>query len=114
MTKKQSEKKECVLVNIMYSGDYVNERHSSDENIGHEWIMELQRLFDKHKNDPKYKSVADSLEWQREQAKRRRNGEPFTIRDHIRGMVYAILSNQRDWSDVARNISPVDKLANIF
>ena len=29
---------EQVLVNIMYSGDYVNEKRSSDENIGHEWI----------------------------------------------------------------------------
>ena len=29
---------ESVLVNIMYSGDYVNEKRSSSENVGHEWI----------------------------------------------------------------------------
>ena len=33
-----SEPKECILVNIMYSGDYLNEKRSSSENIGHEWI----------------------------------------------------------------------------
>ena len=35
---KPKEPKECVLVNIMYSGDYLNEKRSSSENIGHEWI----------------------------------------------------------------------------
>lgn len=34
----KKEPKECILVNIMYSGDYLNEKHSSSKNIGGEWI----------------------------------------------------------------------------
>lgn len=48
MAKKQQESKEYVLVNIMYSGDYVNEKSSTDENIGHEWINLHQADNGKH------------------------------------------------------------------
>lgn len=34
---------------------------------------------------------------------RRLAGEPFELKDHIRGLVFALLSNQRPWGPIERN-----------
>lgn len=45
---------------------------------------------------------------------RRRRGEAFTLRDHVRGLVLAQLSNQRPWRPVAERLSEIDCLFQQF
>lgn len=37
-------------------------------------------------------------------------GKPFPIEMHIRAMIYAQLSNQRQWGPIAENLSRIDKI----
>lgn len=37
-------------------------------------------------------------------------GRPFTLRDHIRGLVLSLLSNQRQWGPIAQNLSRIDTI----
>jgi hypothetical protein len=40
----------------------------------------------------------------------RESGGHFTVRDHIRGLVLALLSAQRPWGPIARNIRSIEKI----
>lgn len=40
----------------------------------------------------------------------RLNGKTFSINDHIRGLVYSLLTNQRPWSQVVPKLSQIDAL----
>lgn len=41
---------------------------------------------------------------------RRKAGKRYTIRDHIRGMLYSLLSNQTKWYRIEPNLQEIDKL----
>ena len=38
-------------------------------------------------------------------------GKKFTLSDHIKGLIYSLLSNQRPWKSIVANM---DKIENIF
>lgn len=83
------------------------------------WIFKIQDEIEKAtgKKTQDSQSVVDSLDWQLEQMKRRERGDVFGVEEHIRGMVYSMLSSQRDWQIVARLIGdkkPRDTLSEIF
>jgi hypothetical protein len=40
----------------------------------------------------------------------RREGKKFTFEDNIKGLVYALLSNQRKWSEIAPKLAKIDRL----
>lgn len=40
----------------------------------------------------------------------RKNGKKYTIQDHIRGMVYSLLTNQTKWSRVEPHLQEIDTL----
>lgn len=40
----------------------------------------------------------------------REGGRQFTLRDHIRGLVLALLSNQRPWGPIAGNLSRIEQI----
>ncbi len=41
---------------------------------------------------------------------KRKAGKQYTIRDHIRGMIYSLLSNQTKWYRVEPRLSEIDEL----
>ncbi len=43
-------------------------------------------------------------------SEKRLHGQEFTLRDHIRGMVLAMLSNQRPWQPIGMNLDYIDGL----
>ena len=45
---------------------------------------------------------------------RRRNGESFSIEDHIAGMIYALLSNQRPWKAISNNYETIREIFHNF
>ena len=49
-----------------------------------------------------------------EAVKRRKNGEVFSFEDHIAGMVYALLGNQRSWKVISDNYENIRKIFHDF
>ena len=45
-----------------------------------------------------------------EEIEKRRAGKQYTIRDHIRGMIYSMLTNQTKWYRVEPHLPEIDKL----
>ena len=46
--------------------------------------------------------------------RKRKNGESFNFEDHIAGMVYALLSNQRPWKAIEDNYETIRKIFHDF
>ena len=46
--------------------------------------------------------------------RRRKNGESFNFEDHIAGMVYSLLSNQRPWKAIANNYETIREIFHNF
>ena len=44
------------------------------------------------------------------EVKKRKAGKQYTIRDHIRGMIYSLLSNQTKWYRIEPHLSEIDEL----
>jgi hypothetical protein len=40
----------------------------------------------------------------------RARGKTFTLRDHVRGLVLSLLSNQRPWGPIAQNLTSIDRV----
>lgn len=40
----------------------------------------------------------------------RERGRKFSFEDHLRALIYSLLTNQRKWSDVESKLSEIDKL----
>lgn len=40
----------------------------------------------------------------------RRDGKKFTLEEHLRALIYALLSNQRSWNDIEPKLATVDKI----
>ena len=49
-----------------------------------------------------------------EAVKRRKSGEAFSFEDHIAGMVYALLGNQRSWKVISDNYDNIRKIFHDF
>jgi len=62
------------------------------------------------KNNVGYEKIIEEFRQVASTEKRLRGGE-FTLRDHICGLILAMLSNQRPWGQIAKNI---DKIERIF
>jgi hypothetical protein len=45
---------------------------------------------------------------------KRKNGETFSLEDHISGMVYALLSNQRPWKQIEDNKDNINEIFHNF
>lgn len=43
-------------------------------------------------------------------SEKRERGEPFTFRDHVRGLILSQLSNQRPWGPIAANLGRIDQI----
>ena len=40
----------------------------------------------------------------------RKNGKSFSFNEHIKGLVFSLLSSQRDWSEIHKNRQYIEKL----
>ena len=40
----------------------------------------------------------------------RKNGKSFSIKEHIRGMIFSLLSNQRDWGAIYENKKVIEQI----
>ncbi|PRR79289.1 hypothetical protein CLLI_09630 [Clostridium liquoris] len=49
--------------------------------------------------------------WTNENIEQRKKGKEFTLSDHVKGLIYSSLSNQRPWKGIVVNM---DKIENIF
>lgn len=49
--------------------------------------------------------------WTNDNLQQRKKGKEFTLSDHIKGLIYSLLSNQRPWKGIVANM---DKIENIF
>ena len=45
-----------------------------------------------------------------EEIEKRKTGKKYTIRDHLRGMIYSLLSNQTKWYRIEPHLLEIDKL----
>ena len=45
-----------------------------------------------------------------EASEKRRRGQRFALRDHVRGLILAQLSNNRPWGPIARNRDKIDRI----
>lgn len=54
-----------------------------------------------------YKKMIEEL-GQVESAEKRLNGHQFTLNDHVKGMIHAMLSNYRPWEPIAKNMPHLD------
>ena len=45
---------------------------------------------------------------------KRKNGVVFPLTEHVRGMVYAMLSNNRPWKGIEENIEKIDAIFHDF
>ena len=61
-------------------------------------------------NDIDFKKDIEGL-GQVDATEKRSNGYQFTLQDHLRGLILALLSNQRPWKPIANNL---DNLETIF
>src|SRR5229473_6523811 len=73
-----------------------------------EFTLRLQRTLTAQRVD--YKRVIDEFGQVRASEERAR-GREFGLRDHIRGLVLSLLSNQRPWKPIADNL---DRISSIF
>ncbi|KAF5079960.1 hypothetical protein [Methanobacterium aggregans] len=61
-------------------------------------------------NDIEFKKDIEGL-GQVDATEKRSNGYQFTLQDHLRGLILALLSNQHPWKPIANNL---DNLETIF
>lgn len=78
-------------------------------NTSPEMIIERLKLT-LTKNNINYNKMIDEM-GQVEATEKRRNGQEFTLKEHIKGLVFAMLSNQRPWGPIDDNY---DKIGDIF
>lgn len=69
-------------------------------------------IIEQHLREELLKQMPEKL-WEKsfikQQIERRQNGELFTTTDHIRAMVYSMLSSGISWDKVAKNMNPETK-----
>lgn len=44
----------------------------------------------------------------------RKNGQSFTIEEHVQALVYAMLSSQREWDSIEKNIDKINEIFHNF
>lgn len=72
-----------------------------------ELIQTLQRTLSAQGFD--YKGIIWEF-GQVQASEERADGRRFTLQDHIRGLVLSLLSSQRPWGPIAKNLSRIDKI----
>lgn len=69
-------------------------------------------IIEQHLKEQLLKHTPEKL-WEesfiKRQIERRQNGKAFTTKDHIRAMVYSMLSSGMSWNKVAKNMNPETK-----
>ena len=70
-------------------------------------LLKLEESLSNNKFD--YKTYIDEL-GQVEACKKRLNGFVFSFEEHLRGLIYSLLSNQRPWKKIAENAKSIDKI----
>ena len=69
--------------------------------------MEKEALYRlaKYLEDKRIYSVSGD-----DEIKKRKRGKQYTYSDHLRGLIYALLTNQREWSVIIPKLPKIDKL----
>ena len=87
----------CELISEKYSQEYV-------------WGKETERTFlEEIRNFLESKGLGYNTALTAE-IKKRKVGKQYTIQDHIRGMIYSMLTNQTKWHRVEPHLPEIDKL----
>ncbi|MBQ8935457.1 MAG: hypothetical protein IJ049_03525 [Oscillospiraceae bacterium] len=95
---------QCNLQYVARLCDYIAARyHREFENGEDEHWLFVIRDYLKSKGLTYNTSLSDEIE-------RRKEGKEYTIKDHIRGMVYSMLTNQTKWHRVEPHLHEIDRL----
>lgn len=92
--------KVCELLSEKFTETGFSNRQESF--MGEEWVHILKEYL-----------IENNLFeiWTNDNLQRRKMGKKFTLSDHIKGLIYSLLSNQRPWKSIVANM---DKIENIF
>lgn len=98
----------CKLIADKYNQEYVwgdteEESESSQYNSDGQTYLDVIRDFLEQKG-----LLYDS--YMLEEIKLRRNGKKYTLRDHVNGMIYSMLSAQTKWYRIQEHLTEIDKL----
>ena len=98
----------CKLIADKYNQEYVwgdteEESESSQYNSDGQTYLDVIRDFLEQKG-----LLYDS--YMLEEIKLRRNGKKYTLRDHVKGMIYSMLSAQTKWYRIQEHLTEIDKL----
>ena len=98
----------CKLIADKYNQEYVwgdteEETESNQYNSDGQTYLDVIRDFLEQKG-----LLYDS--YMLEEIKLRRNGKKYTLRDHVKGMIYSMLSAQTKWYRIQEHLTEIDKL----
>lgn len=62
-----------------------------------------------YRNHVDFEGIIDSL-GQVEAVKKRENKQHFTFKDHLKGLILSLLSNQRPWKPIMENLDKIDEI----
>lgn len=95
---------QCNLQYLARLCDFIADRYNSEYVWGEDkhWLFIL-RDFLQEKGLTYGTSLPDEI-------KKRKDGKQYTIRDHIRAMIYSMLTNQTKWYRVEPHLPEIDKL----
>ncbi|WP_026507234.1 hypothetical protein [Butyrivibrio sp. MC2013] len=104
-----------VIIGLIFSGlikssrKKDNEEHKSErrtDNMNNTFTTEAVRKIDSFLKE---QGVVD-IKKERNPVIDREHGKEFDLEDHIRALIYALLTNQRKWSDVEPKLPQIDNL----
>lgn len=89
----------CELIAKTYNCVYVQGEVKEKENF--EWIYIIREWLS---NKQIYESTVE------ENVIARKKGKEYSLSDHLQGLIYSLLSNQRPWSRIVPHLSEIDSI----
>ena len=89
----------CELIAETYNCVYV--QGEVEENEEFEWLYIIREWLS---NKQTYESTVE------ENVIARKNGKEYSLSDHLQGLIYSLLSNQRPWNRIVPHLSEIDSI----
>lgn len=83
---------------------------NANDSKAEQWLSKLCGFL----TEQGIESVDDSIANHTSEVNRRKAGKRYTLSAHIRAMVYAMLSNQREWKWIQNHIEEIDRIFSNF
>ena len=105
-TDKESDEKEnyrCDLLELAKICESLSEIYEDEDRKKEDtdWVYQLKDFLEKQEI-PVICSVKKVIE--------RKNGKKFTLSEHVEGLIYSLLSNQREWKKIDENTNQIEEI----